>query len=583
VVLAAKESEALGILQTSEAPSVAILDWMLPGMDGSDICKQIRAIPNGHYTYLIALSPPNEKQGLVEAHEAGFDDFLSKPVEMRELNACLMAGRRIIEVQEKLLLTCEAMKFEASHDALTGVWNRAGILELLHAQVARSQRSGASLALLVIDVDHFKTVNDTYGHLAGDQVLKHIVRLMTSSIRGYDWLGRYGGDEFLIMAPECSAEDAYSVAERLRKAVAGKSVVVDGRQISVTVSIGVATSQEVGAELSALLDAADAAAYIAKNKGRNRVEAHRGSTGDKRRDNRSVDLLETVPANGLSRIPVAMTKPQRQVSWAGVQLPPFPTVAARALQLVSKDSPLRQLADLISTDPAFSSEVLTLINSPLYSLRNPINSIQQAIALLGLERVRGLIVTVGIRAYLGSSLKNPALQGCWRHSLACAIIAEELAEFSRMDRGIAYTGGMMHDIGRVALAVTQPQQYAQFLDEAQDNSRTALRREREWFEADHCEAGRRLVHEWNLPDEFVDITSRHHVQEDSGAFDMLSLIRCACAMADSIGFAAVRLSTLRDYQELVSELPERARSYFAMDPKELGSRIDGKINSIAQC
>jgi putative nucleotidyltransferase with HDIG domain len=275
-----------------------------------------------------------------------------------------------------------------------------------------------------------------------------------------------------------------------------------------------------------------------------------------------------------------MKKPHRQFSWAGVQLPPFSTVAARALQLVSKDSPLRQLADLVSTDPAFSSEVLTLINSPLYSLRNPVHDIQQAIALLGLECIKGLVVTVGVRTYLGSSLKNPALQGCWRHSLACATIAEELAEFSLIDRGTAYTGGIMHDIGRVALAVIQPEQYAHFLKETQPNQQLALQREREWFEIDHCEAGRRLIHEWNLPDEFLDITSRHHVQEDSGELDLLAVIRFACAMADSIGFASIHLAAPRNYEELVCTLPKRLQSRFQVNPEELASRIDNKINSI---
>jgi putative nucleotidyltransferase with HDIG domain len=241
---------------------------------------------------------------------------------------------------------------------------------------------------------------------------------------------------------------------------------------------------------------------------------------------------------------------------------------------------LPQLAELVSADPAFSSAVLTLINSPLYGLRNPIHSIYQAIALLGLERIKGLAVTVGIRTYLGSSLNNPALQGCWRHSLACAIIAEELAEFSMMDRGAAYTGGIMHDIGRVALAVIQPEQYAHFLNETQENPQQVLRREREWFDIDHCEAGRRLIHEWNLPDEFLDITSRHHVQEASNGLDMLALIRFGCEIADSIGFAAVRLATPRNYLELVSALPERPRSRFHVDPKDLAARIDNKINSI---
>jgi diguanylate cyclase (GGDEF)-like protein/putative nucleotidyltransferase with HDIG domain len=580
VVLAGNGSEALASLQSSQAPSVAILNCVMPEMSGIEVCKALRAIPDRHYTYLISLSPKNEKQDLIEALEAGFDDFLSLPVELRELNARLMVGRRIIELQEKLLLTCDAMKFEASHDALTGVWNRAGIIELLQAQVARSQRTHTSLALLMIDFDNFKTINDSYGHRAGDQALKHFARVMTSSIRTYDWLGRYGGDEFVLIAPDCSREQASVLARRLADAIAGKPAMVEDHPVTATVSVGISTTQDSGADVNALLDVADAAAYLAKQEGRNRVVVGTNSTGNQLDVSHAVNPQEAAPAGGFRGVKTSETKPPARGSAGGMLLPPFSTVATRALQLVSKETPLRQLADLISTDPAFSSEVLTLINSPLYSLRNPINSIQQAVALLGLELIRGLVVTVGVRAYFGSALKNPALQGCWRHSLACAIIADELAESSLLDRGIAYTGGIMHDIGRVALAVAQPDRYGSFLKEDQENSVAALVREREWFEVDHCEMGRCLVHEWNLPDEFLDITSRHHIQETQGTFDRLALVASACMIADSIGFAAVRLSKPGNYQEIISALPERTRSHFPADANEMGSRIDAKIRSI---
>jgi len=580
VVLAGNGNEALASLQSSQAPSVAILNCIMPGMSGIEVCKELRAIPDRHYTYLISLSSKNEKQDLVEALEAGFDDFLSLPVELRELNACLMVGRRIIELQEKLLLTCDAMKFEALHDGLTGVWNRAGIIEFLQAQVARSQRTRTSLALLMIDFDNFKAINDSYGHRAGDQALKHFARVMTSSIRAYDWLGRYGGDEFLLIAPDCSGEQAGVLARRLADAIAGKPAMVEAHPVTATVSIGIAASQDIGADVNALLDVADAAAYLAKQEGRNRVVVGTKSTENQRDVSHGVNPLEATPTGGFRGVRAGITKPQGRVFRGGVLLPPFSTVATRALQLVSKETPLRQLADLISTDPAFSSEVLTLINSPLYSLRNPINSIQQAIALLGLELIRGLVVTVGVRTYFGSALKNPALQGCWRHSLASAMIADEMAESSLLDRGIAYTGGIIHDIGRVALAVAQPEQYGNFLNEDQENSLAALARERDWFEIDHCEMGRCLVHEWNLPDEFLDITSRHHVQEKRGAFDRLALVCSACMIADSIGFAAVRLSRPVNYQEIISGLPERTRSHFPSDANELRSRIDAKIRSI---
>jgi putative nucleotidyltransferase with HDIG domain len=283
---------------------------------------------------------------------------------------------------------------------------------------------------------------------------------------------------------------------------------------------------------------------------------------------------------GVVGIPSDLAMPPDRTSWTELQLPPFSTVAIKALQLVSANASLRQLADLISTDPAFSTEILTLINSPLYSFSKTIHSIQQAIVLLGLEHIKRLVVRVGFRAYLGPGLTKPAIQGCWLHSLACAMIAEELAESSSMDRGTAYTGGVLHDIGRVALAVTQPEQYECFSEEIQEDQPAALRRERECFGVDHCEAGQRLSQEWKLPGEFADLISRHHSKQESRQFDMLTLIRYACRMATSIGFAAVYLYTPPTYEELVSELPERTLSHFLPDPKYLIARIDEKISSI---
>jgi putative nucleotidyltransferase with HDIG domain len=332
------------------------------------------------------------------------------------------------------------------------------------------------------------------------------------------------------------------------------------------------------------VQAADSAVYSAKQAGRNRVEMHGKSAQDKGSSDGSRNLLAPAQTDSFGNIPGA-ARQERRVSWSVVQLPPFSPVATRVLRLVSRsDASLQKLAELISADPTFSSELLTIVNSALYGQRQPIKDIQQATSLLGLERVKGLAVTVGVRSYFGSSLNNPALQCCWRHSLACAIIAEELAGGSLIDRGAAYTAGILHDIGRVALAVIQPEPYMQFLSETPASPQEILQRERELFEVDHCEAGRRLILEWNLPDEFLDITSRHHVASEDGKrgkLDMLGLVHFSCMLADTLGFTAVRPLTLRNYQELVSELPEQTQRRFYSDPRELTLKIDTKINSVA--
>ncbi len=265
-----------------------------------------------------------------------------------------------------------------------------------------------------------------------------------------------------------------------------------------------------------------------------------------------------------------------------MRLPPFPQVATRVLQLVSKnDSSLHQLSSLISTDQAFSSEVLTIVNSPLYPVHTPVTSILQGIASLGLERVKGLAVTVGVRAYLRRAGGCPASPAIWRHSLACAVLAEECAASHLTDKGTAYTAGIMHDIGRAALAVIEPRRYAAFLESVAADPSEVLQRERESFAFDHCEAGRRLAVDWKLPQEFLDIISRHHDdQENGGAFNLLAIIRLSCRLADTIGFTAIPSLKRGSYQELTSALPEWLRDLLPDDPDDLAFRIANKINSI---
>jgi len=252
----------------------------------------------------------------------------------------------------------------------------------------------------------------------------------------------------------------------------------------------------------------------------------------------------------------------------------------RALQLGSKDNVgLKELTDLIRTDPALSSEILTLANSALFAFRSEIGSILQAAVLLGLQRVKALAVTVGMRGYLAEVLKIPALLACWRHSLATALIAEEVAGVSLMDKDAAYTAGMIHDIGRLALAVIHPALYADFLSSTPMTPADALQRERELFEVDHCQAGRWLVEAWKLPKEFVDITSRHHIELD-GKFDMLAAVRLSCTLADTLGFSVMQPLDLANFDEIRQKLPDRQRERFVSDPNELALRIATKINSM---
>ena len=281
-------------------------------------------------------------------------------------------------------------------------------------------------------------------------------------------------------------------------------------------------------------------------------------------------------------MPTTIPRPQQTgVALDSIEIPPFPAIAIKALQVISKDhSMLTQLSDLICSDTAFSTEILRTVNSPFFGLRAEVRSVLQATLLLGLERIKGLVVTVGMRFYLGESLKVPALRACWRHSLACAMIAEELTKKTLEDKDVAYTAGIIHDIGRFGLAVAYPEQYASFLERTIDGPSAVLERERELFGIDHCEAGKYLVLRWNLPKEFGRVTSEHHRRATGGTFDLVAVIRTSCMMADALGFEVVLPREPRNYKELLADLPERHRELLSRDAEELSFRIATKINSL---
>ncbi|HEV3333540.1 MAG TPA: diguanylate cyclase [Bryobacteraceae bacterium] len=266
--------EAWQILQTEDAPRLAILDWMMPGMDGVEVCRRLRASNHEPYIYTLLLTARTESVDLVQGMEAGADDYLRKPLNTMELRARLRAGRRIVELQEQLLMAREALRQQATHDGLTGLLNRSSIMEILHKELARSQRENLPLSVLMIDLDHFKQINDQRGHLAGDAVLREASARMKSAIRRYDAIGRYGGEEFLVVLPGCDAAGGVAQAERLRLALATRPFPISGQAINVTCSIGCSLVSGVSlSDPDCLVREADEALYVAKANGRNRVES----------------------------------------------------------------------------------------------------------------------------------------------------------------------------------------------------------------------------------------------------------------------------------------------------------------------
>jgi diguanylate cyclase (GGDEF)-like protein len=272
------------LLQQQSAPKLALLDWVLPDIDGIDLCQRIRqAGENREYVYIILLTGKDGRQNMLKAMQAGADDFLAKPFDAHELKARLKVGQRILTLQDDLIAARESMRRAATHDCLTGLMNRSETMNFLASELERAKRARTAVGVILADIDHFKDVNDSFGHLQGDEALREISTRLRSKLRVYDGIGRYGGEEFLLVLPGCTLESSLQRAEQLREFVCSKPVIFNGPvEKVITISMGIAISSGSGEkEIERLLNQADLGLYQAKRKGRNRVE----------------HVLESAPAN----------------------------------------------------------------------------------------------------------------------------------------------------------------------------------------------------------------------------------------------------------------------------------------------
>lgn len=266
-------NKAWEILQGEDAPRIVLLDRRMPGMDGLEIVRRVRAQAQEPYIYILLLTVYDQEKHLVAGLNAGADDYIVKPFRAHELQARIEAGRRILEIQEQLIHTRDELHSQATTDQVTGLWNRGAILEILDRELSRSKRAGTSVGLVMIDLDNFKQINDSYGHQAGDTVLLECGQRMRSCVRTYDATGRFGGDEFLSVHPRCNLDDSVMLGERLRREIARQHVMLGELPLWVTASAGVVCSDlyddPTAEDLIAL---ADQALYEAKRAGRNRLE-----------------------------------------------------------------------------------------------------------------------------------------------------------------------------------------------------------------------------------------------------------------------------------------------------------------------
>jgi two-component system, cell cycle response regulator len=263
-------ARAKEVLCGLDAPRLALLDWVMPELDGLAVCRAVRDRSEHPYVYIILLTSKESKEDVVTGLESGADDYLTKPFNPDELKARIRTGRRILDLEDKLVEARDAMHFRATHDSLTSIWNRGVILDLLGRELARSHREGVSTVVLLCDLDHFKSVNDTYGHVTGDEVLRETARRLVSSVRSYDFVGRYGGEEFLVVLNNCDPLRASSRAEELRRRISDKPFRTQSGALRVTMSAGLLLSKDWGhLPLEQVLNETDAALYAAKDAGRN--------------------------------------------------------------------------------------------------------------------------------------------------------------------------------------------------------------------------------------------------------------------------------------------------------------------------
>lgn len=267
VVLAKNGVQALERLKEKDGPKLAIIDWMMPEMNGLELCKKVRETLDNSYIYLIFLTDNSNKEDMIKGLEAGADDYITKPFNKLELKFRLKNGERILNLENRIMQL-------ALTDPLTGLLNRRAFVDRLVSEIARYKRLGQPLSLIMVDLDNFKKCNDTYGHLVGDEVLKHVAKCFSQFLRKYDFIGRYGGEEFVICTPGVDASVAYTIAERLRKSMKHVNIQQEEGeplQLYITASFGICEFSDKIKDVYDLIKEADEALYQAKANGKDQV------------------------------------------------------------------------------------------------------------------------------------------------------------------------------------------------------------------------------------------------------------------------------------------------------------------------
>jgi putative nucleotidyltransferase with HDIG domain len=267
-----------------------------------------------------------------------------------------------------------------------------------------------------------------------------------------------------------------------------------------------------------------------------------------------------------------------QAPWALRLLPPFPAIAHRILAMAGQEnSGAQQVGALVRLDPSFSAELLRFANSALFGARREVTSLTQAITMLGMDRVKSMATFVALNNMVRSSVRALALKKIWVHSVVTAMIAEEAARISRLDGEVAYTTGLLHNLGTLGLMSAYPEEYSRMLEVSNDFGFDLLQTERDLFEIDHCAAGAYLAQDWNFPDELAAAIATHHDEPVANERSLENVIKVSWRLTDTLGFAA--FSPAKDWalEDLMAYLPEGPRSWLCQSAESAKAELNARL------
>ena len=473
-------------------PDLILMALDLGRISGASLCGELRAREVDRHTPVVLVGAGQQDEGTIAgALLAGADDFVPSPARATELRARVRVHLRYKHMLNRLGALREQrdhLRREALFDALTGLLNRRGLEDAVSQQL----HAGARFAALFIDIDRFKRVNDTFGHAAGDEVLRQVAACMRAGGRQNDVCARYGGEEFVMLLSGADADVAKVVAERHRRAIAALRFSDKSLPPAVTVSIGAASFDPASGESGeAFLHRADAALYAAKTAGRNCVV-----TAASRR---APPLSTSTP----SPLEAIEQKLLRDIDGGRAQLPVLPDVAAEVLRLVEDPrTSADTVARLVERSPQIAARLLAIANSALYAGATRIGNLRQAIARIGLPAARDLLLQIAYESSL-SNVKRyvPTLERIFQRSVVSAIGARLAARQLDIITPSDYLVGLLHDIGEahvIRLLAEQPG------DPLTDDELALL------ASRHHARAGAQVLGAWKVPEPIVDVALHHH-------------------------------------------------------------------------